>query len=141
MKNRICEVKSSDVILWDSKTRQAKGKLGAVSESVMLDTLHHAAAIWGDQSTGAAKAAIEKAELLGDATLLTALEALLNVLPPVGIGGGKKADAALTGASNDFDALQKLRRLAFAEEVPAPKEAQSVFPVFEAEEGDDETEE
>ena len=77
----------------------------------------------------------------GDATLLTALEALLNVLPPAGIAGGKKIDAALSGASSDFDALEKLRRLAFAEEVPAPKEVQPLFPVFEAAEGDDGTEE
>ena len=34
VKNHVCEVKSSDVILWDSKTRQAeKGKLGPVGES------------------------------------------------------------------------------------------------------------
>jgi adenine-specific DNA methylase len=141
VKNHVCEVKSSDVILWDSKTRQAKGKLGPVGESLMLDTLHQAAVIGRDQNTGAARTVIEKAGLLGDATLLTTLEALLNVLPPAGIGGGKKVDAALSGASSDFDALEKLRRLAFAEEVPAPKEVQPVFPVFEAEEGDDETEE
>ena len=86
-----------------------------------------AAVIGRDKNTGAAKTVIKNAELLGDATLLTALEALLNVLPPAGIGGGKKVNAALSGASSDFDALEKLRRLAFADEVPAPKEVQVVF--------------
>ncbi len=35
--------------------------------------------------------------------------------------GRKKADANLTGAANDFEALERLRKLAFSETVPAPK--------------------
>jgi putative DNA methylase len=128
VKNRVCEVKSSDVMLWDSKTRKAKGKLGPVGEAVMLDTLHQAAVVGRDQNTGVAKTLIEDAGLLADATLLTALEALLNVLPPVGSASSKKADPLLTGASSDFEALEKLRRLAFAEEVPAPKDVQLTLP-------------
>ncbi|MFI5458095.1 MAG: hypothetical protein ACHRXM_21890 [Isosphaerales bacterium] len=121
VKNQVCEVKSSDVILWDSKTRKAKGKLGPIGDSCMLDTLHHAAAIVRDQNTGAAKKAIEDNGLLDDATLLTALEALLNVLPAVGNPEkAPKLDANLAGASGDFDALEKLRKLAFAEQVPEP---------------------
>jgi len=54
--------------------------------------------------------------------LLTALEALLNVLPPgIASAGRKKPDANLAGAANDFEALERLRKLAFAEIVPAPK--------------------
>jgi putative DNA methylase len=65
---------------------------------------------------------IEGLKLIGDPTLLTALEALLNVLPPgVPAAGKKKPDANLTGAANDFEALERLRKLAFAETVPAPK--------------------
>src|SRR5690606_20067096 len=45
VKNVVCEVKSNDVILWDSRNRQAKTKLGPVGEEVMLDTLHQAALI------------------------------------------------------------------------------------------------
>jgi len=59
-----------------------------------------------------------------DATFLTALEALLNVLPPGGsMAKGKSEDVPVTGASNDFEALEKLRRLAFTEKVPAPQQA------------------
>ena len=124
-------------MLWDSKTRKAKGKLGPVSDSVILDTLHQAAILGREQNTGIAKTLIEDAGLLADATLLTALEALLNVLPPAAAAGGKKADPLLTGASNDFEALEKLRRLAFAEEVPMPKEIQLPLPFGAAEEADD----
>jgi hypothetical protein len=88
----------------------------------MLDTLHWAAKTAREQNTGAAKNMIEEAHLIGDPTLLTALEALLNVLPPgVALMGRKKPDANLAGAAGDFDALERLRKLAFAETVPAPK--------------------
>jgi hypothetical protein len=98
------------------------GSLGHVSEECMLDTLHWAAKTAREQNTGAAQSLIENAHLSGDPTLLTALEALLNVLPPgIASAGKKKPDANLTGAANDFEALERLRKLAFSETVPAPK--------------------
>jgi len=127
VKNRICEVKSSDVILWDSRMRKAKGRLGPVGEEVMLDTLHQAAVVAREQNTGAAAALIEESGLKGDPTLLTALEAVLNVLPPTAATGGKKPEEHLLAAANDFEALEKLRRLAFSEEVPEPREVQREF--------------
>jgi len=100
----------------------ADGSLRQVSEDCMLDTLHWAAKTAREQNTGAAQSLIENAHLIGDPTLLTALEALLNVLPPgVPSAGKKKPDASLAGAANDFEALERLRKLAFAETVPAPK--------------------
>ena len=44
VKNVACESKGSDVTLWDSLTRRRKGKLGPVGGPVVLDTLHQAAA-------------------------------------------------------------------------------------------------
>jgi putative DNA methylase len=127
VKNNVCGVKGSDVTLWDSLIRKRKGKLGAVGGAVMLDTHHQAAALGREQNTGAAKAILENADLLGDNTLMTALEALLNVLPPPALFGcGKKDDGGLSGAAADFDALEKLRRLAFAESVPEPKVLQQM---------------
>jgi hypothetical protein len=42
------------------------------------------------------------------------------VLPPGGASAGrKKPDASLAGAANDFEALERLRKLAFSETVPA----------------------
>jgi hypothetical protein len=115
-------VKGDDVVLWDSVTRHRNGSLRHVSEECMLDTLHWAAKTGREQNTGAARNLIEEAHLIGDPTLLTALEALLNVLPPgVAASGRKKPDASLSGAANDFEALERLRKLAFSETVPAPK--------------------
>ncbi|MCC7235195.1 MAG: DUF1156 domain-containing protein [Bryobacterales bacterium] len=122
VKKVVCEVKGDDVILWDSVTRHRNGSLRHVSDECMLDTLHWAAKTGREQNTGAARNLIEEARLIGDPTLLTAMEALLNVLPPGAASAGrKKPDANLAGAANDFEALERLRKLAFAETVPAPK--------------------
>ena len=125
VKNQVCESKGDDVVLWDSLTRHRAGKLGPVSGDCMLDTLHWAAKIAREQNTGAAKSMIEEARLKEDPTFLTALEAMLNVLPALIPGGlpssKKKPDVNLSGAANDFQALERLRKLAFAETVPAPK--------------------
>ena len=119
VKNNVCEVKGSDVTLWDSLIRKRKGKLGAVGGAVVLDTLHQCAALGREQNTGLAQAALEEADLLDDATLMTALEALLNVLPYPSLVGKAKADeGGLSGSASDFDALEKLRKLAFADLVP-----------------------
>ena len=121
MKNQVCENKGDDVVLWDSLTRHRTGKLGPVSGDCMLDTLHWAAKVAREQNTGAAKNLIEEARLKDDPTFLTALEAMLNVLPPTLPSSKKKPDVNLSGAANDFQALERLRKLAFAETVPAPK--------------------
>lgn len=129
VKNVVCEVKGDDVLLWDSVARATKGKLGAVDGTVMLDALHHAARLGREQNTGAAKTIIEDAGLLDDATLLTTLEVLLNVLPPPAAARrAKKADALLGGAAGDFEALEKLRLFAFTEQVPAPIQRE-LFPI------------
>ncbi|HEY1213860.1 MAG TPA: hypothetical protein VGE93_09550, partial [Bryobacteraceae bacterium] len=138
VKKVVCEVKSDDILLWDSKTRQNSGKLGHIADTCMLDTLHQAARVAREQNTGAARNILETAKLLDDPTLLTALEALLNVLPPGMIARGKKKpDPLLSGAANDFEALENLRRLAFAESVPAPKIPEQL-PLAEVDTGEDE---
>ena len=111
-----------------------------MGDTCMLNTLHQAASIVRDKNTGAAKKAIEDNGLLEDATLLTALEALLNVLPAVlSPDKAPKLDANLAGASSDFEALEKLRKLAFAEQVPEPAK-QLLLPISESG-SDDEMEE
>jgi adenine-specific DNA methylase len=120
-RNVVCEVKGADVTLWDSKVRQGKGKLGQIGGSAMLDTLHQAALAGREQNTGAAQTLIEQAGLTDDPTLLTTLEVLLNVLPPPAAAKrAKKADPMLGGAASDFEALERLRQLAFGEKVPRP---------------------
>ncbi len=69
---------------------------------------------------------IEEARLIDDPRLLTALEAMLNVLPPTLPASKKKPDLSLSGAANDFQALERLRKLAFAETVPTPNISEQI---------------
>lgn len=138
VKNVVCEMKGDDVTLWDSKTRHEKGKLGHAGDECMLDTLQRAALTGREQNTGAARSILEGARLLDDPTLLTALEAMLNVLPPAAASAKKKKDDPLLGAANDFQALERLRRLAFADQVPEPKiPEQSVLELVSTAEDED----
>ncbi len=142
VKRVVCDVKGDDVMLWDSRTRLASGKLGDIGGECMLDTLQQAARISREQNTGAARNLLEEAKLLDDPTLLTALEALLNVLPPGMIARSKKKpDALLSGAASDFEALENLRKLAFAETVPAPKIPEQMLLLAESESDEEDDEE
>ena len=120
VKNVICVVKGNDVTLFDSKTRKLRRWTG----DCLIDALHSAAYLAQTQNVGAAKDALQKHELLSNPSLRTALEALLNVLQPTAVSG-KQTDSFLESAASDFEALEKLRRLAFVEQVPAPVIMQS----------------
>ena len=88
-------------------------------------------------NTGTAKNLIEEARLKEDPTFLTALETMLNMLPPALPSSKKKPDVNRSGAANDFQALERLRKLAFAETVPTPKMAvQEVLELVGDETGD-----
>jgi len=66
--------------------------------------------------------------------MLTTLEALLNVLPTLAsTEKAPKLEAHLAAASSDFAALEKLRKLAFAEQVPEPAK-QMLLPIETLEE-------
>jgi putative DNA methylase len=126
VRNHVCAVTGDDVTLWDSQVRKSKGKLAAGMQAPMLDRLHEAAYTVRFQNTEAARKRLESLQLLDDPTLMTALEALLNVLPPAAPRGKKKPDPLLEGAASDFEALEKLRRLAFAEKVPEPRRPEQI---------------
>ena len=71
-----------------------------------------------------AKDLLAKADLIEEPAFLMALEALLNVLPaPALMSSGS---GPLAGAAADADALEKLRRLVFAKEVPPSKQLELV---------------
>lgn len=120
---RIAEKKASDIALWDSVTRAARGTLGMPDgRDAMLDALHHAANAARTRSLDAARELLVKAHVASDPAFLIAMEAVLEVLP-IGTAFSDRAlpDAA-AGAGADFDALENLRRLAFAEKVPEPEQ-------------------
>lgn len=119
----IAEKKASDVVLWDSATRAAKGALGpADGREAMLDAVHHAAYAARTRTLTAAKELLDEAGVSHEENFLTALDTVLEVLPVSrSFTGFDPADAAVP-AANDFEALENLRRLAFSDDLAEPKQ-------------------
>ena len=119
----LAEKKASDVILWDSQTRAAKGRIGPVDgRKAMLDALHHAAHLARSRALQTAREFIETSALGSEPAFLAALAAVLEVLPPSGEFTGVDPLDAVKPAADDFGALENLRRLLFNEQVPAPEQ-------------------
>lgn len=119
----IAEKKQSEVILWDSETRAARAALGPAGGSrSMLDVLHHAAHTARVRTLEVAKEQIQHYGLDKDLVFLDALRAVLEVLPPSHHFTGFDPGKASEPAANDFEALENLRRLAFAKQVDKPRQ-------------------
>mgnify|MGYP001374685465 CR=1 FL=1 len=100
-----------------------KGMLGVPDgRTAMIDAIHHAAHAARSRTLDAARELLQKHRVDTEPAFLSALEAVLEVLP---VGKGYATldlpDAA-QGAGADFDALESLRRLAFAEQVGEPEQ-------------------
>jgi adenine-specific DNA methylase len=124
----LAEKKASDLILWDSSTRASKGKLGAPDGTrSWIDAIHHCAHRARSIDLNAAKQLLDDNGLGNSADFLTALEAVLEVLPLSSRYTGFDSVKAAAPAASDFEALENLRRLALAEQVPAPKQLELVL--------------
>ncbi|OOV36004.1 hypothetical protein BO98_02240 [Candidatus Synechococcus spongiarum LMB bulk10D] len=119
----LAEKKTSNLILWDSSTRASKGKLGAPDGSrTWIDALHHCAHRARTTDLNAAQQLVDDNNLANSVDFLTALEAVLEVLPISARYAGFDPVKAAMPAASDFDALENLRRLMFAEQVATPKQ-------------------
>lgn len=119
----LAEKKGSDLVLWDSAQRAAKHALGAPDGSQgMIDALHHAAHQVRLRTLDAGRELLEKAGVVTDSGFAPALLAVLEVLPVSRAFGAPDVLDACEGAASDFEALEKLRRLAFSERVDAPSQ-------------------
>ena len=120
---RLAEKKGADLVLWDSVTRAAKGSLGLPDgRDSMMDALHQLARTARAASLESANELLAKHGLAVEPAFLTALEAVLEVLPVGTIWSGFDLPDAAKGAGADFDALENLRRLALAEKVAEPEQ-------------------
>lgn len=120
---RLAEKKNSDLVLWDSVTRAAKGSLGLPDgRDSMMDAIHHLARAVRSGSLESADELLRKHQLASEPTFLVALEAVLEVLPVGREWSGLDLPDSAAGAGADFDALEKLRRLALAEKVAQPEQ-------------------
>ena len=119
----LCEKKGSDLTMWDSAQRAAKSALGgADGSSGMIDALHHAAHQARTKTVEAGRELLERAGVLQDTNLATAMQAVLEVLPVGTAFSNVELPGDVAGAGSDFDALEKLRRLAFTDRVEAPEQ-------------------
>jgi putative DNA methylase len=124
----LAEKKASDLILWDSSTRATKGKLGAPDGTKSwIDAIHHCAHRARSIDLNAAKQLLDDNGLANSPVFLTALEAVLEVLPLSARYTGFDPVKAAAPAASDFEALENLRRLALSEQVPAPKQLELVL--------------
>ena len=79
---RLAEKKGSDIHLWDSARRAAKGTLGPADGSRgMIDAVHHAANMARTRTLAAAREMLGGALVEEDPRFIAALEAVLEVLP------------------------------------------------------------
>lgn len=120
---RLAEKKASDLVLWDSGTRAAKGAMGSPDGSgALIHVLHNTAHLARSRNLDTAREFITAVGLTDDPGFHAALNAVLEVLP---VGKGYAPDDELPdtakGAGADFDALESLRRLAFAQAVQEPR--------------------
>ena len=119
----LMEKKASDLVMWDSARRAAKGALGPADGSRgMIDALHHAAHFGRTRTLQGARDMLAKIGVDKEAMFFSALEAVLEVLPVGKAFSGIDLEGDLGAASNDFEALENLRKLAFSEQVDAPKQ-------------------
>jgi putative DNA methylase len=120
---RIAEKKGEELILFDSLTRRAGHRLGPADGSASwLDPIHHAAAIAQTATAEAAAAKLEQAGVLRTPELRAALQAVLEVLPVGRTFTGVDPIDAVARHAADFDALERLRRVAFEGELPKPRQ-------------------
>ena len=119
----LAEKKASNLVLWDSTTRATKGRLGAPDGTrAWIDAIHHCAHRARATDLNAAQQLVRDNGLARSADFLTALEAVLEVLPLSARYTGFDPVKAALPAASDFEALENLRRLAFAEQVGTPRQ-------------------
>lgn len=120
---RLAEKKASNLQLWDSARRAAKGAFGPVDGSRgMIDAIHRAAHIGRERSLQAAREMLENAGTDREPRFFAALEAALEVLPVSSAISGIELKGDAAAASNDFEALYNLARLAYREEIDEPEQ-------------------
>jgi adenine-specific DNA methylase len=121
----VAEKKTSFVILWDSAKRAAKGAIGPADGSrSWLDVVHHAAYGARSHNLQYARELLNRAQVDGDPAFFAALEAVLEVLPVSKTFSGIDLEGDVAEFGSDFEALENMRKLAFASDVDEPQQLQ-----------------
>ena len=88
----------------------------------MIDAVHHAAHIGRTRTLQAAREFLATAGVDREPAFFSALEAVLEVLPVSKAFSGVELEGELAASGSDFEVLENLRRLAFGEQVDAPRQ-------------------
>ena len=120
---RLAEKKGSDVRLWDSARRAAKGALGPADGSRgMIDAVHHAANLARLRSLDAAREMLATVQVDRDPRFFASLEAVLEVLPVSGAFTGVELTGEAAASGSDFETLYHLSRLAYRDRIDEPEQ-------------------
>ena len=120
---RLAEKKGSDILLWDSARRAAKGTLGPADGSRgMIDAIHHAANMARVRSLAGAQEMLARSLVDQDARFFAALEAVLEVLPVSEAFTGIELESDVAASGSDFEVLYKLTRLAYGDKIDEPQQ-------------------
>ena len=115
--------KGSEIVLWDSNHRAAKGALGPADGSRgMIDAIHHAAHLCRIRSLAAAREHLANSRVDQDASFYAALEAVLEVLPVSRAFTGIDLEGEAAASGSDFEVLYNLSRLAYTDRVDEPQQ-------------------
>ena len=121
--NRLAEKNGSNLRLWDSLRRSAKGSPGPVDGSRgMIDPIHQAAKLARNRSLDAARELLAKARVDKDPRFFAALEAVLEVLPISAKHTGVRLEGDLAASGSDFEVLYDLYRLAYSDKLDEPEQ-------------------
>ena len=120
---RLAGKKGSDILLWDSARRAAKGALGPPDGSRgMIDAIHHAAHMARLRSLAAAREMLARALVDREPRFFAALEAVLEVLPVSKAFTGIALEGEAAASGSDFEALYHLARFAYRDEIDEPEQ-------------------
>ena len=121
--DRLAKKKGSNLHLWDSAQRAAKGTLGPPDGSQgMIGAIHRAAHEARTRSLQAARELLAEAQTDKDPRFFAALEAVLEVLPVSRAFTGIDVEGEAAAAGDDFEALYNLARLAYRDEIGEPEQ-------------------
>ena len=119
--NRYATKKGDNLTLMDSAARAAKHVLGPPDGTrSLLDAVHHVAYLARTRSLDAARALLEEHQLVHRPAFIAAFDAIRQVLPVSQEYSGEALPAVAIGAGDDFCALENLRKLLYATELPPP---------------------
>ena len=120
---RLAEKKGSDIRLWDSARRAAKGALGTADGSRgMIDAIHHAANLARLRSLDAARELLSTTLVDKDPRFFASLEAVLEVLPVSRAFTGIDLTGEAAASGTDFETLYNLSRLAYSDRIDEPEQ-------------------